>query len=218
MLLKHVYLYLNAEEYPSELATEFGFWTRYICNFLERRLKALKFQADGFNKICIQGRHKPENSCPIVSENAALPTVFFDQELFRNLSRSECHEFFIQMLLDGLRKCSQFHDVPLVELVAAIEEFRQGGYKNEWVHQAKSFSKIGLRASLLCSLNMERFELDLQVERKGEVLAIRKILETKPDEIIFQHKFKELILVGNDLVVKDRFNEVIFSFDLSAAL
>lgn len=218
MLLKHVYLYLSDDDYPCELAMEFGFCTRYVCNFLERRLKLLKFQANGFNKICVQGTLEPKNSCPIVSERSALPTVFFDQHVFQNLGRDAYHEFFIDMLLDGLRKCSQFHEIPSSELMAAIEEFRSNGYENNWIHQTKLFRAIGLRASLLCSLSMEGFELTLQIDRKGEILEKRMILQTKPDEIIFQHQFKELVMDGDQLMVKNRFGEVISTLSLSSFL
>ena len=56
MFLRHVYLYLHLDEYPASLATPFGFRTRYVCNFLERRLREMKFRAEGFSKICVQGR------------------------------------------------------------------------------------------------------------------------------------------------------------------
>ena len=71
MLLKHIYLYLNLDEYPASVATPFGFSTRYLCNFLEQRIQPLKFAAEGFSKICVQGRHRPLDDCPIVPENAA---------------------------------------------------------------------------------------------------------------------------------------------------
>jgi hypothetical protein len=216
MLLKHVYLYLNLDEYPDSLATAFGFRTRYVCNFLERRLRPLKFDAKGFSKICVQGRRKPLNDCPIVPENALLPTVLFEQEKYASLSPGEEHEFFIAMLDEGFDRAAPQHLIPVAELKAALAEFRQGGYRNEWTHQTKQLRPSGLVASLLASLDSERFKLRLKLEKKGAVVFDRDILETEPDEIIFAHRFKDVVLEGNTVVVRDKFGEPAFSVALDS--
>jgi len=216
MLLRQVDLYLHLDEYPPALATPFGFRTRYLCNFVERRLQALKFQAQGFNKICVQGRHQPLESCPIVPENAVLPTVFFDASRYESLGAGEHHEFLIGMLVEGLERCARHHRIPLAELVAAVDEFRRGGYRNEWVHQSKLLRPLGLRASLSCRLDAEKFELILKLDRKGTTVFERQILETKPDEIIFAHRFKEVVVEGEVIVVKDKFGKQAFSLERSS--
>lgn len=214
MLLKHIYLYLNLDEYPNELATSFGFRTRYICNFLERRLRTLRFHAEGVSKICVQGRHMPEEACPIVPENSAVPSVTFDKDRYQVLGLNQQHEFFIGMLCEGIEKCARYHRIPLAEMMVAIGDFRRGGYKNEWIHQTKLLRPAGLRASLLCSLDAERFILTLQLERRNKIIFKEPILETKPDEIIFAFRFKEVVLDGDFVVVKNKFGESIFSFEL----
>ena len=124
MLLRHLYLYLHLDEYPPALATPFGFRTRYVCNFLERRLREMKFQAEGFSKICVQGRHQPLAACPIVSESAVLPTIGFDRLRYESLRPGEEHEFFIAMLVEGLERCAQQYRIPIAELKAAIPPAR----------------------------------------------------------------------------------------------
>ncbi len=215
MLLRHIYLYLNLDEYSEELATRFGFRTRYICNFLERRIKTLKYHTDGFSKICVQGKHFPEEACPVIPENAVAPSVKFNQERYRMLGPDEHHEFFIKMLLEGFEKCARYHPIPLAEMKEEIENFRSGGYKNNWIHQSKLLRPAGLRASLLCSLDTERFVLTLKLERRDETVFMEPILETKPDEIIFEHRFKELTLADDSVIVKNKFGEKIFSLELS---
>lgn len=216
MRLKYVFLSLFLEEYPRALASSFDFQNRYLCNFLERRLHELKFDAQGFNKICVQGRHRPEESCPIISENAAVPSVAFDEERYKSLGASAHHEFFIGMLLDGLEKCARYHKIPLSEMKAAIEQFRQGGYRNEWTHQKKLLRAAGLQASLLCSLDTEKFALTLKLEREGVTVFEKKILETLPDELIFAYQFKEVALEGETIVVKDKSGKPTFAVDVSS--
>lgn len=218
MLLRHVYLYLHLDEYPSALATPFGFRTRYVCNVLERRLRDMKYQADGFSKVCIQGRHQPLETCPIVSEHAALPTVAFDQAKYESLRPGEEHEFFIAMIVEGLERCAQQHQIPIAELTAALEEFRRGGYRNEWTHQKKLLRQVGLQASLLCSLDPERFRLILKLEKKGATVFEQQILETKPDELIFAHRFKEVLVDGDSILVNDKFGKQLFSMPTPSSI
>ncbi len=217
MILRHVYLNLNLTEYPDDLTTPFGFQTRYVCNFIERRLKALRFKVDGFSKICIQGRQDPSPECSIVPENALVPEVRFDREKYAELSVNECHEFFLAMLESGFSKCSPSYSIPLEELSAALSEFRQGSYINRWVHQKKRLKPYDLDGVLECELNRDEFRLSLSVfpRRGGDALLKECILRTKPDEIIFQHQFKEMKVSGDDLVVLDKFGKVLYRASLA---
>ena len=211
MRLRHIYLYLHLDEYPAELATPFGFRTRYVCNFLERALHELKFKALGFSKISIQGRHRPLDSCPIVPENAALSTVAFDETRYRSLALEEQHEFYVAMISEGLERCARWHHIPLSSLRSALEDFRQGGFRNQWTHQRKLLRPLDVQASLLCSLDPERFLLTLRLEKHGEVILERQVMETKPDEIIFGPRFKEVVVEANSVVVHDKFGRTVYS-------
>lgn len=216
MLLKHIYLYLNLDEYPDELSSTFGFRTRYICNFIERSLKRLRFHTEDFSKICVQGTDTPEESCPVRFENAANPTVKFDLNRYKALGPNEHHEFFIAMLLEGIEKCGRHHSIPLGSIKEAIQDFRHLGYRNEWIHQVKLLRQAGLRASLICSLDSSRFLLTLLLERHGEIIYRQPVLETKPDELIFAYKFKEVALEDDTVVVLNKFGKPTFSIDLEA--
>ena len=214
MLLRHLSIYLRTDAYPRELGVPFGFRTRCLCNFVERRLRKLGFRADGFNHLAIEGTPTPLADCPIVSENSALATVGFDSHQYEKLAPEEWHEFFISMLLEGMKKCSRHHELPVSEIEAAIDEFRQGGYRNEWVHQKKSLRSVGLVASLLCRMDPENFVLTLKLERGGEVVFEEPILKTLPDEIIFAHRFKEVVVEDETVVVRDKFGKPTFLIDV----
>lgn len=214
MLLADISLYLNVEEYEQNLGSEFQFRSRYVCNYLRRKVRTLKFHANGFRSICVQGREVEEEACPILGENAAVPTVHFDRERYQSLGPGEHHEFFIGMLIKGFKKCARHHDIPLDVLMDIIEEFRCGGYQNEWLHQKKLFRGVGLRCSLLCRLDSEKFTLNILIEKNGRMVFRRQILETKPDEIIFAHRFKEVVFERGAIVVKDRFGKEVFSLEL----
>lgn len=216
MLLKDISLYLNVDEYERIYRSDFQFRSRYLCNFVRRRITPLRFRAEGFGSIAVQGCREPKEGCPIEGEKVAVPKVKFDRQQYESLRPAECHEFFIGMLLQGLEKCAHRHRIPLLEMKAAIDEFRVGGYRNEWTFKKRIFRPVGLKASLNCSLDMEKFILTLEVERKGVVIYDAPILETKPDELIFASQFKDVVLDGQALAVKDEFGMTTFSLDLGA--
>jgi hypothetical protein len=216
MLLRDISLFLNLEDYGGKYSSDFQFRSRYLCNFVRRGVAPLRFKAEGFGSIVVEGCREPVARCPIKGENVASATVKFDKQQYDSLQPAECHEFFIGMLLEGLEKCGRHHRIPLPEMKAAIDEFRAGGYRNEWTFKKRTLRPVGLQASLNCSLDMERFILTLKLERKGVVVYDAPILETKPDEIIFAHRFKDVVLDGQTVVVKNKFDKPTFSLDLSA--
>lgn len=215
-MLRDISLYLNVDEYERTYRSEFGFRSRYLCNFVRRHVASLKFRTKGFGSIAVQGCSHPTHDCPIRGEKVAVPTVKFDEQRYEALGADEHHEFFIGMLLGGLEKCALFHHIPLAEMKDAIEDFRAAGYRNEWTHQKKLLRPVGLDASLLCRMDAERFLLTLRLERKGTTVFEEAILETKPDETIFAFQFKDVVLEGRTVTVRDKFKSPTFSLDLSA--
>ena len=58
---------------------------------------------------------------------------------------------------------------------------------------------------------MEKFVLTLELKSKGTVVFDAPILETKPDETIFAYRFKDVVLEGQTVVVKNKFGKPTFS-------
>jgi len=214
MLLRDIALYLNVDEYERIYGSDFLFRSRYLCNFVRRRIVPLKFKTEGFRSVAIQGCHEPTEGCSIEGENVAVATVAFDRQHYDSLAPAECHEFFIAMLVEGLEKCARHRRIPLSEMKSAIDEFRSGGYRNEWTFKKRTFRSTGLQAWLNCSLDMEKFVLTLRLERNGTAVYDAPILETKPDEIIFAHRYKDVVLEGQNVVVKNKFGKPAFSLEL----
>jgi hypothetical protein len=216
MLLRDISLYLNVDEYERMYGSEFQFRSRYLCNFVRRQIRPLRFRTEGFGSIAIQGRHVPQDGCSIEGEDVAVATVAFDRQRYDSLEPAECHELFIGMLVEGLRKCARCYRIPLAEMESAVDAFRAGGYRNEWLHKKQRLASVALQASLRCSLDMEKFVLRLVLERKGIVVYDAPILETKPDELIFAYQFKDVVLDGQTLVVRNKLDEPTFSLDLGS--
>lgn len=211
MIFKDLRLYLS-EEFPRGIGSEFLFRSCYFSNFLTRRVRALRLLRD-YKGFIIQG-------CQVITPPRISPeanlivSVGFSSAAFAELRPGEEHEFFVAMTVDGLDRCAQQHQIPIAELTTTLEEFRRCGYRNEWTYQRKLLRQVGLQASLLCSLDPERFRLVLKLEKKHRAVFEQQILETKPDELIFAHRFKEVVVDGDSVVVKDKFGKALFSMPI----
>jgi hypothetical protein len=213
MLLKTVALQLSTTEYAGAYRSAFLFRTNYLSNFLTRHVRPKRFRTDGFNQIVVEGRRVASDSCPILGVHSACPNARFDQDRYDRLGPGEHHEFLIEMMTEGLEACARHHRIPLDFLLESIAEFRSGGCKNEWTHQSKLLRGCGLRATLLCSLDAERFVLTLRLDRKDETVFERPIMETLPDELIFHHRFKSVTFEGGRVVIESRSGKPAFTLD-----
>ncbi len=210
MLLKHLSLDLNNDEYSEEETTRFGFQTRYLTHFVERRMRRLRFHADGFNQLLIEGRRYPLDGCPIVPDKTALSTVVFDAARYQTANEESRHSLFLQILADGIEKAARSFTIPLHELKTAMEGFVEGGYVNKWTTKRKLGS--GLYAWLDCLLDQSRFLLTLRVELRGSIIVEDDVLETLPDDLLFHGEFADVrIDEGSYVVVVDSSGDPIYS-------
>lgn len=214
--LASVGLYLHVDDYDQELSNRFLFQGYYLDNLLTRHVRRLKFNTAGFIGLLVQGRMRPDDVPRISSNRNLIAHVGFDASSYRGLGPGEHHEFFISMMTAGLEKCARHYDIPLAELLQAIDQFRSGGYRNEWIHQTKLLRGLGLRATLACRLDSEHFTLNLVLERKGTIVFDETILDTLPDSIIFHYRFKEVVVDGTSIVVMDRLGKRLYALDANS--
>ncbi len=214
MILKFLYVYLNPEEFRDDLGVQFGFRTRYLCNYIERNLKLIKFKSDGFGKICIMGTLKSKFECSIVPENALRVSVPFNTSEYLNLPPDDWHEFYIKLLTDGLNQIDLKYSIPKSEIFDSISSFRIGSNVNEWVFVSKKTKDRKITALLVCSLDQYKFILRLILKRDQLVIFEKQILETKPDEIIFAYRFKNMFINNDELVVADKFGDSLYRMNI----
>ncbi len=215
MELRYIGLMLNVDEYPRIYRSAFLFRERYIGNFLGRRVKPLKFKTEKYNALIMNGQHTPAERCSIVPEKSLSAPVYFDQVRYDSLGPNEHHEFFLGMYIEGIEKANRDFPIPYDVLMQSIEDFRQGGYKNEWVDKRKLHRPLGLHATLLCYMDTNRFQLTLLLERKGKTIYREPILTTLPDEIMYKGDFKELVVEGTKILIMEEYGKVTFSLDVS---
>lgn len=203
MILREIYLYPDLTAYPREFTSGVRFATRSVCNYLERCwLKPLKLQAD-FKRICVIGSADPRMGCMINSEKVLSVEVSFSSEKWERTQGSARHEYHIALLIDGLTKIGAEHSLPIPSALACIDDFRRSHYTNKWLFKAKEIHPIGVRCELWCELTLEVFRLHLQIFRGDALISSEQVLETLPDELIYAHKFKDVVFVNDTLAIVD---------------
>jgi hypothetical protein len=215
MLFRHVSLSLNQDDFPYELVMPFGFQTRAICNFLERRVRAERFPTAGFRGLFAEGSLESDRPCAVVAESALLVPVAFDRARYESLVTDELNRYFVEMLRGGIAKSAADFGIPADALRRGLDDFERSGCINEWIHQHKLLRPVGLRATLCCRLDTQRFQLTLQLDHRGERVFDETILETKPDEIIFSGQFRDVVLTDDAVVVTDKYGDATFSLPLA---
>lgn len=218
MLLRDLSLFLDTLAFDRVLGGDFGFRVYHVLNYVNRQIRPIRFKSSAFSGIAVRGC-LPEHSmeCKVEGENVLVADVSFDKGDYAELaSEREFQEFVIDMLLRGVELARKNYDVPYQEIEEAVDGFRRSGYKNEWVHKKRLFRGLnGLRGSLTCKLDSQKFTLTLQLERGGNLLYESEILETRPDPVFFHHMFKDLVVEGNKLVVTRSRSRTLLELDLS---
>jgi len=215
MNLKEIYLYPDLVEYENEIVHPFRDQSRSICNYLERQLKPIKFNAKNFKRICFIGKSKPDSVCFVNSSKVLIVEISFDENQYKSLKKNQLNPYFSQLLTVGIKKCQKQFDIPVDELLNGLKKFCENGYINKWVFKTKLIKDLGFKCTLRCELTLDEFHLNLVITKKKNVIFSQKILDTVPDEIVFTPMFKDVKLIGNSLIIIDKFDNTIFSVAIS---
>ncbi|MCS0628935.1 hypothetical protein NX786_06270 [Telluria mixta] len=209
MKLTGIYLYPDLVEYRSDAALAFRNQTRFLCNYVQRHLAARKLHAEGFNRICVVCKSAPAELTYKNTSNALTAEVQFDIAEYATVADERLPEYFIGLLEAGIAKCSKDQHVPAEYFHDAIQSFRAEHYRNEWVFLEKTFRAEGVKCRLKCKLDRSYFRLTLEIDRRGHIIFSQEILRTLPDEVMYAHRFKDIKLDGETLVVQDKFGNAL---------
>lgn len=221
MILNNIFLYPDLVEFNdrNEDLTIVRNQTRHICNYLARNLQKLKFQVNGFNRICIIGMNDPKGIY-INSSSVLSVGVPFKMDECKEIKRKDLGDYYSSLIKIGLNDCAQVYKLPIEEMFFWLEELKKNNYKNEWIFKDKTFRKYNLKCQLKCAIDLDKFTLTLVVYRKNEEIFNEIILETLPDEIIYHYKFKDVNIIQDTITVTTRLNEdkVLFQLPLHPLL
>lgn len=208
MDLYYIYLGLDYNDYNEKnnnLRYEFQQHTNFISDFFSKAIRKRKFKTDGsFKMISIAATEyniKPNAIIPLDALAINLP---FDRKRYEKIKGTEDCSYYLELLDQGFRKASKCKLIPLEHLLNLIEEFKQRGCKNEWLHKKKRFKEEDLEVILNCEFTTNYFQLIAtinQISTKKELIK-GTILKTEVGVSIHQGMYKDII-ISKDLIITD---------------
>ena len=185
---------------------QFNLHSRFVSNYLSIQVRKLKIKTDGtFNLIGISPSLNIKHICRIVGEKSLQVRIEFDRRYYERLSKQNKYEYYLQLLEEGYRISTQFKEIPVDTLLLLHQKFREGGYKNEWVHKAKRFKEYHIQVVLSCFFTSVDFQLVISIHdlKTKELLVAGTVIRTLPDEIHFQKNFKDVKIEKEELIITD---------------
>jgi hypothetical protein len=207
MKLRYIALYIDyGSGYDHLFRDNFNLNSRFISNYLSVQVGKLKFNTDGsFNMIAIEPRKDIRNVCRIVGEKALKVEVLFDKIAYEKMIETERYEYYLKLLEEGYKVCDQHKKIPFEQLLKIHQNFRDNGYKNEWLHKKKKFKEHGIEVALNCFFTTIDFQLRMKVydlKSKTELVS-DTVIRTLPNEVCFAHFFKDIIIENNELIITE---------------
>lgn len=220
MNLWYIAIGLDDKSFSTDESSEFGYRTSYISNYLSKQIRRARFKTDGtFQMVYVEATDKP-GECAIVPDRALTAQVSFDKERYEQIKGTAYCEFYLGILEKGFAKAAEFKKIPLETLLNHVDEFRKSGCRNEWLHKKKRFREADIEVVLSCFFTTIDFRLVATVNRIStkEGLCSGTILRTFPDEIHFDHMFKDILVDDKNIIVTDFLDRPNILIDLRKAL
>ena len=213
-ILRHIELFLDST-YALTEQKRFIFCSRCICNFLEKSLVPLQFSSP-YSRLNIHCSRDPESVRvrPLKHERFLEICINFDLPPLDSLSPEVLQRQFIRTIISGLEAASGFTPVPVHYCVQVLKEFEDSGFVNRWVHLDKFWVRSKCRCVISAELTMNCFSLDQLVYLDGQLVASRRIGETKPREWLFSVYLGGLSISSQGILEYKRKSQILTAFDL----
>lgn len=222
MKLRYIALFMDTDSgYKDPFRDNFNLNSRFISNYLSIQVRKLKFETDGtFHMLGVSPSLDIKNVCRIVGEKSLQARISFNKEVYVQMSEIEKHEYYLQLLEEGYKVCIKHKKIPLEQLLKLHQDFRNNGYKNEWLHKKKKFKEQGIEVSMNCFFTSIDFQLIMSVfDIKNKIeLVSGTVIRTLPNEVCFDSLFKDVIIENDELLITEYQDRPKFKFHLSDIL
>lgn len=212
---------LDRSYFSTEYCYEFLLHTRFISNYLSRRIRTRRFTTDGtFNMISIRLGPLQLRSCETVYPDVLRVSLGLDQKKYEQIKRTQDCEFYLEMFEEGFREASKCKEIPLQTLLDLIDEFRKDGCKNEWLHKRRQFKEKDIEVALNCNFTTWDFKLTATIKclsTKMELCA-GVLMRTDSDEICFDKEFKDILIDDETILITDFLDRPRYAIRLDKAL
>lgn len=195
---------------------------RFICNYLSKAVRKLNMETDGTYKMISVHPHVIQNSSKMYYSDYALSNTIYvsskEMEQYTQMvNLTERYEFYLSLLERGYIQAATFkEEVPVDTLLSLHQQFRDGEYKNEWLFKKKQIRDFGIYIYLNCYFTSFEFRLELEAYslKTKELVTKGVVIRTPPNEVCYDHKFKQITLQDDKLVILDFLEHPRYEMDL----
>lgn len=225
MNLRYIYTGIHntsPTEYTKDQDYCWDFNANFISDYLSRKVRKLKIDVPEFNMlyitVCKQPNLRHHFSSYLKSLEVNLP---FSQGDMDNLTRitnfTERIEAYLSIYEKGYYLANEYCDIPVGILLGLHQQFREEGYRHEWLFKKKIIKEYGIYVFFKCYFTSIDFRLELEVYNQKQTILLTKgvVLQKLPDWICFGKDFNKGIQIdGNKMYLLDFLEERAFEFDL----
>lgn len=216
MILRAIFLYLNAVDFEAAFRVKFEYQARKLCNFLQRHIIQGKVTTEKYSRICFSGTSGAIREAYVNSSNALIVEFPIKIEDYSSKNDDELDEYIISLIEIGMKCCPRKFELPKEAIEDGIAKFRNCSYKNEWILKNKKLNNRNFSCTLSCSLTFYEFVLMARIlDRDGKIIECVTVLHTEPDEIFFnQYLHNNFYQNGDTLLFKKKDGRLFFEFKL----
>lgn len=210
MYLRYLHLGLDYNDYienENNLRFEFQQHTNFIDDYFSKAIRKHKYKTDGsYNMISVAATQFEIKPTKLIGFGDVIGVNLpFDRTRYEQIKGTSDCSYYLELLEEGFKKASEFKEVPLKSLLNIIEEFKQGGCKNEWVHKKKRFKEDDLEVTLTCDFTTNYFQLVAtfnQISTKKELVS-GVLIRTEVGVSIHEGMYKDILIKHDEIIITD---------------
>jgi hypothetical protein len=200
----------NDSKYAYELKKK----AKYITNYINRNcLQNIKFVSNDFSIFVI---YLMENMVePYIVNNGLVVPVIFNKNEYDKINKQENYfKYFSKCIKKAFETINKKYELPEDDIIKTLEAFKENNYINTWIHKKKGIKNLKITISLNCEMTMEIFRLKLNITKEGKQLLNKTILETDPDEVAFEYRFKDIEIENNTIKITSKNGTELFKYEI----
>ena len=196
---------------------------RFICNWLCKAVRKMHIETSPQVKMLSFTFSPDETKCRVYNSEgivdcSLIVTLSDMQRLRRMINLEDRYEFFLSYLERGYKEVLKNVIIPVDQLLDLHDQFRQNGYRNEWLFKKKMIREYGLYVFLKCYFTTFDFHLEIEAYdlKRTRLIAKGVIFRSFPHELCFDKDFRSIRLDGSKLQVLNFLGISAMEVDLDA--
>lgn len=209
MPIRKIYFQIHEDSINQSHESDFCFHTYFVTEYLSRIIAKDKLKYKTANKLLI---YIDSPVSEVAYEEMFKSIRIYSQFKFNEigcLSNDDNIEVLLKIIQSSTNEAEELVPGLSKAINQSICAFKNSLYKNVWKFHQRTIKELG-KISLECELNVNNFILSLVVTNKQSEIYRKEIMKELPDSLCYHHKFNKLVIDGENIIVPDRMDGVLY--------